>query len=936
MKSISWPCYNNIDMNSKRSLRAKGEEKGVNHRHFSSRRNRANSPIKQKNNLSLYANLVHRRQEKKDKKARERAEYLASLPKEPIKRFFYRLHPKRVLKYWFSKRGLFMMLKITVVGCILCAILIAAAFAYFSKDLNIIRPEELAKRVQTTVSKYYDRNGELLWEDKGTGDYKLVVDSSEISDYVKKATVAIEDREFFNHKGIDASAIARAFINNFRGGATQGGSTLTQQLIKQVYFAEDSSNRGLSGIPRKIKEIILAIQVEQIYNKDQILTLYLNESPYGGRRNGVESGAQTYFGKSAKNLTLSEAALLAAIPNNPAVYNPYNKAFNKSLVERQHKVLNDMAEVGFITKEEAEEAKKKDILAEIKPEVNQYANMKAPHFVQEVKKQLEKKIGIKIVGGGGLTVKTTLDLKAQKFAEQAVANGSKTLAITGADNIALTSVDANTGQVIAQVGSVDYHKEGYGQTNAAVSNLDPGSSIKPIVDYAPLFNLKDTPYTPGTVLRDENIDKLYCGGNTGQCKVRNYTGRFYGDVTIRQSLGSSLNIAAIKALSIVKVDKGIQTARDLGDLSYCRGSDAGLSAAIGGGCSVRQDEHTNAYATLARGGVYRPIAYVLEVKNSSGNKIIEWKDESKQAIDTQAAYMLTDILSDPNARSLTFGAQAHSFGFSIPGVWTASKTGTTDDSKGYAKDSWMMSYSPVVATGVWSGNHDGRALGSSSNTTVRRVVNDYMEAVHKQVYGPNGKWKVGDRIQRVKGISNCSIGGRNDICPSWWSKDKTNSKQLEIEVDTVSKRKATQCTPASTKTKITVYETTDPATKQKTLTAPDGYNINEEDNIHTCGDGKPSVSGVSYQRHATSNTYRINATITKGKFDLSSVEIKVDGNLISSSLPTGNQISVDYTFTKPGQTITVEIRDSGGYVDSREYSGPANISKQTTSDQNSN
>ena len=211
-----------------------------------------------------------------------------------------------------------------------------------------------------------------------------------------------------------------------------------------------------------------------------------------------------------------------------------------------------------------------------------------------------------------------------------------------------------------------------------------------------------------------------------------------------------------------------------------------------------------------------------------------------------------------------------------------------------------------------------------------------MEAVHKQVYGPNGKWKVGDRIQRVKGINNCSIGGRNDICPSWWSKDKTNSKQLEIEVDTVSKRKATQCTPASTKTKITVYETTDPATKQKTLTAPDGYNINEEDNIHTCSDGKPSVSGVSYQRHATSNTYRINATITKGKFDLSSVEIKVDGSLISSSLPTGNQISVDYTFTKPGQTITVEIRDSGGYVDSREYSGPANISKQTTSDQNSN
>ena len=185
------------------------------------------SPKKQ-NNLSLYTNLAHLRKEKKDSKARERAEYLASLPKDPVKRFFYRLHPKRVLKYWFSKRGLFMALKIFAIVIIVAGVGIAAAFAYVSKDLNQIKPEELAKRVQTTVSKYYDRNGELLWEDKGSGDYKLVVDNSEISDYVKKATVAIEDRDFYKHKGVDLTAIIRAFVNNFKGGATQGGSTLTQ------------------------------------------------------------------------------------------------------------------------------------------------------------------------------------------------------------------------------------------------------------------------------------------------------------------------------------------------------------------------------------------------------------------------------------------------------------------------------------------------------------------------------------------------------------------------------------------------------------------------------------------------------------------------------------------------------------------------------------
>ncbi len=881
-----------------------------------------------KNNLGLYANLVHRKKTKKDAAARKKAEYLATLPKNPFLRFLYRLHPKRFFKYWFSKEGGIMALKIFGGLALAGIVTVLCLIAYFQKDLAQLKPGELSSRVQTTVNKYYDRNGELLWEDKGNEDYKLVVDSADINDYMKQATVAIEDRDFYSHKGVDLWALVRAVINNARGGATQGGSTLTQQLIKQVYFADEAAERGVKGIPRKIKEMILAVEVERMYDKDQIIALYLNESPYGGRRNGVESGSKTYFGKNAKDLTLPEAALLAGIPNNPWVYNPYNIEYNEQLIKRQHKVLDDMVTCGFITKSEADEAKEFPILDSIKPEQDQYADMKAPHFVQEVKRQLESEFGVRVIRAGGLTIKTTLDLRAQAAAEEAVAAGGATLYLTGADNIALTSVDVETGQVIAQVGSVDYNKEIYGQTNAAVSQLDPGSSIKPIADYAALFKRQQSPvYTPATILRDENIDSLYCGGNTGRCQLRNTTRRFYGDITIRQSLGNSFNIAAVKALHISGIEEGINTAHALGDLSYCaNNTSAGLSAAIGGGCSVRQDEHTNAYASLARGGVYKPVSYVLEVKNSSNEKIKEWKDSSTKAVDPQVAYMLTDILADKKAREMNFGAQSYSFGFTVPNVWTASKTGTTDDSRGNAKDSWMMSYSPVVAAGAWSGNHDGSALGSSSNTTVRRVINDFMAAVHSNVYGPDGKWKVGDQVAKPQGIQNCRVSGKSDICPSWWNQNNSSSKTQEVEFDEISKKKATTCTPESTRVKLQVTRSTDPITKKEILIAPDGYNASEDDDVHKCDDAKPGISSPQYTPNGNSGLHRIDVNFSKGRFDLQEATILVDGQQAGSGSAASGKLSIDFTFTKPNQKIIVRVRDSGGYVSEKTDLGPPNIS----------
>ncbi len=864
--------------------------------------------------MSLYSNLSHKRKTKKDQKARKRAEYLATLPKHPVKRALYRMHPKRVAGYWFSKRGGIMLLKIIGVLILIGVLAVGSLFAYYRRDLDSIRPSELAKRVQTTVTRYYDRNNELLWEDKGDGDYKQVVKSEQINKHMKQATIAIEDKDFYKHNGISISGLTRAAYNNARGGSTQGGSTLTQQLVKQVFFADEAKERGVGGIPRKIKEVILSLEVERMYDKDQILTLYLNESPYGGRRNGVESGAQTYFGKSSKELTVAEAALLAGIPNQPGLYDPYNEEGHKPLIQRQHKVIDSMLSENFITKKEADEAKAYPILDNIKPPVNTNENIKAPHFVLEVRKALEKELGRTTVGRGGLTVKTTLDYRAQQAAEAAVATGATMLPAYGANNLALSSVDTQTGQVIAMVGSVNYSQEGYGQQNGATSPLEPGSSIKPIVDFAPLFKQREgVNYAPGVVLRDENIDSIYCAGYQGSCTLQNYTRQTYGGVTIRQSLAGSLNRPAVKAMHIAGIEESLKTARDLGNLSYCRdNNNAGLSAAIGGGCTVSQVEHTNSYASLARGGAYKPLAYVLEVKNSVGETLKKWEDpKPKQAVDPQVAYMISSILSDANARTITFGSQGYSFGFVVPNVVTAAKTGTTENGNGQAKDSWLMNYSPVVATGVWMGNHDGSPLASSDNSVVRRVSNDYNQAVHMNVYLPDKRWELNQPFARPDGIKDMAINGRTDIYPSWFDQNAGRSEE-KLTFDKVSKKKATDCTPQEARVEIAVYKTTDPITKRPTFIAPDGYDASKEDDKHRCEDVKPSIGNIKVNSTG-GNKYQIIVTVGQGTHPLTSLEISVGGAVVAN-VPINSAGSYSTTTTIDGtQSISATARDDALY-----------------------
>ena len=874
-----------------------------------SKRGKAKSSHKTaKQNMNLYSSLSYKHRAKKEATARRRAEELAKLPKEPVKRFFARLHPKRVFKWWFSWRGQKAILKFFAACILILIIFIGGLFLYYKKDLEEIRLDEMS--ISETVNTYLDRNGEVLWRDTGSEDYRLVVDADDISEYMYKATVAIEDKNFYNHIGVDFGALIRATFSTLSGHGVQGGSTLTQQLIKQVYFSDEAASENRGGLSRKIKELILSIELERMYSKDQILTMYLNQSPYGGRRNGVESAARTYFGKSAKELDLAESALLAAIPNNPGVLNPYNTYGNEMLIERQHKVLDDMVSMGYITEEEANTAKEVAILDTVLPDSSQYADMKAPHFVLAVRSQLEDKYGIQTMRAGGWTIKTTLDYRAQQIAEDAVAVGMSHSYKNHSDNLALVSVDVETSQVVAMVGSSDFFNPTYGELNVTYDSLvEPGSSIKPILDYAPLFMQRDgINYGPGSILKDENINRLYCAGYSGACSLTNATGSFYGNVTIRFSLGHSLNIAAVKALYINGIDNSLEVAHSLGDASYCEGRDGyGLSIAIGSGCGVKMVEHANAYASIARGGTYKDLAYVLEIKNSSGEVIESWTDsEGERVVDDQVAYMISDILADGGARFGIYAAGgSQSAGYVIPGVWTATKTGTTTTANAaVTKDSLMESYSTAVSTLVWNGNHDGSGLTSNTHDIARYTVAEYMGRVHSEVYEPDGRWHSGDQPVRPAGIQTLTVNGKTDIWPSWFNASKNSGVAKEtMTFNKYNHLLATDCTPEEYKIQIEVTKITDPMTGGEVYNVPEPYNREAND---TCDFAPPSVS-------LSTSGSSIIAVIRRGTADIAGHTLYVNGvERSGTSLGANGGVIGGYTLDGTETSIKLVVSDVAG------------------------
>jgi len=572
-------------------------------------------------------------------------------------------------------------------------LLVIGIFAYFAKDLP--NAGGISNRVVTESTKIYDRTGEHLLYDIHGEEKRTQIQFKDIPETLKYATIVLEDQNFYHHIGFDVRGLASAVLSNIlKTGSGRGGSTITQQFVKNSIL---TSERSLS---RKVKELILAIEIELKYSKDEILGMYLNEIPYGSNAYGIEASAQTFFGKPASELTLDESALLAALPQAPSYYSPYGNHAD-ALRGRQMYALSQMEKLGYITKEQADTAKEVDVLEKIKPASE---NISAPHFVMYVKEYLEKTYGQQMLEKGGLKVYTTLDWNKQQIAEQAVMEGAElNTKKYKAENAALVAMDPKTGQVLAMVGSKDYFDKSIdGQVNVAIRNRQPGSSFKPYV-YLTAFKAG---FTPETQLWDADTDFSTDSGK--DYNPKNYDGKNHGLLQMKDTLAMSLNVPAVKTLYLAGIQNSITTAESLGITTLTKLSDYGLSLVLGGG-EVTLLDHVNAYSSLATGGIHHDKVVILKVLNSSGESLEEYKASSgERVIEEKYVSMLDYILSTNSLRAPVFGTN-NPFNFTDRPV--AAKTGTTNE----WRDGWAMGYTPSLAVGVWTGNNDNSVMAQGAD-----------------------------------------------------------------------------------------------------------------------------------------------------------------------------------------------------------------------------
>ena len=576
--------------------------------------------------------------------------------------------------------------------CVVAALLLAiGVFAYYAKDLP--SPDKLNSRQVIESTKIYDRTGNhLLYEIHGE-ERRTQISFADMGDVIKAATISAEDQSFYQHHGVDFKSVLRAAFYDLLGRqVSQGGSTITQQLIKNTVLSPEQT------FTRKVKEVILAIELEQKFTKDQILEMYLNEIPYGSNAYGVQAAAQTYFGKDAKDLTLPEAALLASLPKAPTYYSPYGSNPD-GLKARQEYILDEMAKLGYVTSQEADDAKKVDIIAEIKPFQE---NIQAPHFVMYVKELLVDKYGEQQVEEGGMKVYTTLDWDKQQMAEDAVKNNVTTnIQKYHATNAALVAIDPGTGQILAMVGSRDYFDKSIdGNVNVAIRPRQPGSSFKPYV-YATAFKKG---YTPNTILYDAETnfgtkDKPYI--------PEDYDGKFRGPVKMQNALAESLNIPAVKTLYLAGVNNAINTAKSMGITTLNNPSSYGLSLVLGGG-EVTLLDHVNAFGTFATGGVRHDKTAILKIEDPKGNILEQYQPGGTKVLDTDIAAQIDSILSNNSLRAPIFGTNTPLRSDNRP---MAAKTGTTND----WRDAWTVGYTPSLVAGVWAGNNDNSPMAAGAD-----------------------------------------------------------------------------------------------------------------------------------------------------------------------------------------------------------------------------
>jgi len=786
-------------------------------------------------------------------------------------------------------------------------------FSYFASQIP--NPEELEKRIIVESTKIYDRTGDHLLYEVGKDIKRTYVKLEDISPYLQKATVAAEDDDFYNHPGIDIKGIVRAIISNiFRGrngGTIQGGSTITQQFIKNALLTPERT------LPRKIKEIILALEVERRYSKDKILEFYLNQVSYGSIFYGVEAASQNYFQKSAKNLTLAEAVTLASITRSPTYY--LNHPEERE--ERKDWVLDRMVALDFVDKDEAETAKSEKISLEISPK-----QMIAPYFVQEVEKQLLEMYGDDYKRMG-LKVFTTLNFNLQKIAEKTFREWTpKIEKWYNAKNAALVTINPQTGEILVMIGGRNFNES---QVNIWTpekkeSFQSPGSSFKPIV-YATAFKKG---YTPDTIIWDVRTN---FGGEENYIP-KNYDGKYRGPVKMKDALAQSLNIPAVKTLYLAGIDEVANTAKSMGMIeSFKEYETAGLSMAIGGK-EVVPLELASAFGVFATEGVRHLPNYILKIEDRSGKTLFEPEPHPIKVLDTEICRQINYILSDNKLRAPMFGSRSWLY----LGPWAAAKTGTAATQKGKITDAWTIGYTTNLVTGVWVGNNDNKPLYSSAANAAAPLWWHFMKEATKDQ--PHKGFTLPKKIKTGKPILDGylpnttikidKISGKlaTDLTPPELIEERSFSQPHSILyfVDKDDPRGPYPVNPE----KDPMFKRWETAVKAWSKSAGGQYLIpTEPDDIHT-QENKPQITVLDKNIDETEEkvNFAIQITAPKGVKKIEVFETSPKNQALSSLNTTKTEYTFSYPIEKLGGTATynfkIIVTDTVGNKGEVEFSIP--------------
>jgi len=601
-------------------------------------------------------------------------------------------------------------------------------------------PRQLSTYPYPASNQFYDRNGNLLYESY-IEENRVLIKLDDLPDHLINATIAVEDKNFYSHLGFDLIGISRAIINTIFRKRLQGGSTITQQLVKNALLTQSRT------ITRKIKEAILTVMTETVYSKNEILAMYFNQIPYGGTAYGIEAAARTFFNKKASDLDLAESALLAGLPAATTSYSPFinpDRAKNK-----QEIVLQKMKEQDYISQEEFDQAKIEKLEYS-----SPGAKIKAPHFVFYVQNQLLEKYGEQINQQGGFKIKTTLDLNLQDFVQETVAEEIESLKSAKVGNGAALVTNPQTGEILAMIGSKDYFdQEIDGKFNVTTALRQPGSSIKPI-NYAVGLALGNV--TPSTVFAD--VSTCFVGGPKIYCP-RNYDGLFHGGVQLRYALGNSFNIPAVRMLALNGIETFIASASAMGleSLGARDPSEFGLSLTLGGG-EVKMTGMATAFGVLANLGIRQDLVAILEIKDRRDRAIESFEPiEGERVLPMNSAYLISHILSDNSARSAAFGFNSDLVIKNHPEV--AAKTGTTNNKR----DNWTIGYTPSFVVTIWVGNNDNTPMGyiASGVTGASPIWNRVMTHVLEdkdQEFQKKPANVIGSSICNLTGLSPTAEG----------------------------------------------------------------------------------------------------------------------------------------------------------------------------------